>query len=403
MIRRNRHGDRYHSYDYGPDLLPEPGGELDLWRYRALLPPVPPRAAYPLRVGGTPLRPAERLRETAGLPGLWLKDETVGPSASNKDRATALVIEDGLASGATVITTSSTGSAAVATAVGAAAADLGAVLFVPGACLPSKVETMRAAGAHVFRVVDGYHAAFELSRQVAARFGWIDRNTGSNPLTTEAKKTVALEVWEQLGRRAPDAVLVPVGDGPTLVGLAKGFRELVACSAIPAVPRLIGVQARACAPLADAWHGVVPGPYEPAGTAADGIAVPVPSLGGWVLDEVRHAGGGFVTVSEEDIRTAMHRLDHDADVPTEPAGAAALAGARAALDAGLLTSDECVVALVTGADLPPRQAARRGHEWTIRADPGAVADRISEVLPNSVSGLAACGEPADAQKGLSAW
>jgi threonine synthase len=407
---RNRHGDAYHSYDYRRALLPDPGGEFDMWRYRSLLPAsVNPPArppVYPLRVGGTPLRPAKRLRAAVGLTRLWLKDETVGPSASNKDRATALVIEDGLRRGATVITTSSTGNAAAATAIGAAATGLGAVLFVPHDCLPAKVDVMTAAGAHVFRVLDGYRAAFELSREVAARFGWIDRNTGVNPLTIEAKKTVAFEIWEQLGRRAPDTVLVPVGDGATIVGMAKGFRELAACGVIRAVPRLIGVQARACAPFAHTWHGVAAGSCDAGATMADGIAVPTPSLEGWVLDEVRYAGGTFVTVSDEDIRIAMRGLDRHAGVPSEPAGAAAFAGAREAFAAGLLTADETVVALVSGADRPSRAlpGRRRGHAWTIAAGLGAVADKISEVLPEAVpesTARTAVGWTVTAQKGPS--
>ncbi|NUS56207.1 MAG: pyridoxal-phosphate dependent enzyme, partial [Streptomycetaceae bacterium] len=241
MADRNRHGDALFRYDYGPRLLPG-GGAFDLWRYHAVLPRPAGDVRYPLKVGGTPLRAVPELRRRWGLPGLWLKDETAGPSASNKDRATALVLDDGLRRGASVITTSSTGNAAISTAVGAAAAGMAAVIFVPDTCRPEKVRVMAANGAHVFRVRQGYRAAFDLSRTLAARYGWLDRNTGANPLTIEAKKTVAWEIWEQLGRRAPDAVVAPVGDGPTLVGVAKGFRELVACGAIDALPRVIGVQ-----------------------------------------------------------------------------------------------------------------------------------------------------------------
>lgn len=372
---RTAYQDPTFTFRYRPELLPELGGRIDMWRYSRLLPGCDRDPVYPLPVGGTPLRPVPSLREATGAADLWLKDETTGPTRSNKDRATALVIDIGLRSGATAVTTSSTGNAAIATAVGAAAAGIDAVIFVPEDCRPGKVAHMVAAGAQVFRVREGYRAAFELSRAAAARFGWIDRNTGANPLTIEAKKTVALEVWEQLGRRAPDVAVAPVGDGPTLVGLAKGFRELLACGAIAALPRMIGVQAAACAPLAHRWHGTAAPPPDPAATSADGIAVPVPSIGDWTLDEVRTAGGSFVTVTEPEIDDAVRDLRDLAQVPSEPAGAAAFAGYRSALGTGLVSPDESAVVLVTGSDLstPPAPGTAPGAAHTISADLDVVA------------------------------
>src|SRR4051812_18166216 len=193
------------QYDYGPGLVPEEGfGPFTMWRYRHLLPMSDGPVRYPLPIGGTPLLPAPALRAALGTPHLWIKDETRGPTASNKDRATALVIEDGLRRGIDTITTASTGNAAVATAFGAAAAGLRAAIFVSTDCQPEKLALMTQAGARVFRVPQGYAAAVDLSHAAARTFGWLDRNTGANPFTMEAKKTVAFEVWEQLGRRTPD-------------------------------------------------------------------------------------------------------------------------------------------------------------------------------------------------------
>jgi len=148
------------------------------------------------------------------MPRLWIKDETRNPTASNKDRATALVIEDGLRRGVSTITTASTGNAAVATAYGAAAAGMRAVIFVSTDCQPEKLTLMTQAGAWVFQVPDGYAAAVDLSRAAARTFGWLDRNTGANPFTIEAKKTVAFEVWEQLDRRLPDVMVVRSATAP---------------------------------------------------------------------------------------------------------------------------------------------------------------------------------------------
>ncbi|MBP2183590.1 threonine synthase [Amycolatopsis magusensis] len=364
------------GYSYGPESLPEPGsGPWTMWRYRRLLPLGDGPIRYALPVGGTPLLGPAGLRARLGLPRLWLKDETWGPSASNKDRATALVIEAGLRAGAKTITTSSTGNAALATAIGAAAAALRAVIFVPIGCGAAKVELMRVFGADVVRVREGYRAAFDLSREAVARFGWLDRNTGVNPLTLEGKKTVAFEIWEQLGA-APEVVLVPVGDGPTLVGLAIGFRELAACGVIPAPPRLIGVQAAGCCPLVHAWSGRGGPPPPVLGTIADGIDVPEPSIGERAVAEVRAGGGAFVAVTDDEMVTAMGELASFAGIGAEAAGAAATAGLRVALAQGLVDPAETAVALVTGRELSASEGiAPPGRLLTVNADaPGLWAE-----------------------------
>ena len=347
----DRAGCEWLQYDYGPGLMArDPPDPFTMWRYRELLPVPDGPVRYPVPVGGTPLLPAPALRQALGTPRLWIKDETRSPTASNKDRATALVLEDGLRRGATTITTASTGNAAVSTAFGAAAAGLRAVIFVSIDCRPDKLALMTQAGAWVFQVREGYAAAVDLSRAAARTFGWLDRNTGANPITIEAKKTVAFEVWEQLGRVLPDVMVVPVGDGPTLVALDKGFAELVSCGLAGRQPRLVGVQADRCQPLVRAWleHSAGPAELDPAGTAADGIAVLRPAIGDAVLDAVRRDGGGMVAVSEDMLRSAVTTVARRAGVSAEPAGAAALAGWETAVDQGLVDRSESVVLLVTG-------------------------------------------------------
>ncbi|MCW2695354.1 MAG: Pyridoxal-5-phosphate-dependent protein beta subunit [Modestobacter sp.] len=347
----DRAGAEWLQYAYGPALFPpEATGSATLWRYRDLLPVPDGPVRYPVPVGGTPLLAVPALRSALAAPRLWVKDETRNPTASNKDRATAVVIEDGLRRGIGTITTASTGNAAVATAFGAAAAGLRAVIFVSTGCRPGKTALMTQAGAWVFQVHAGYAAAVELSRAAAREFGWLDRNTGANPLTVEAKKTVAFEVWEQLGRRLPDLLVVPVGDGPTLVALDKGFAELEHCGLTERRPRLIGVQSAHCQPLVREWAGqpATPDQLDPSGTAADGIAVLRPATGPAVLEAVRRGGGGMVAVSEDGLRHAALALARRAGVSAEPAGAATLAGWQAAVDQGLADRSECAVLLVTG-------------------------------------------------------
>jgi threonine synthase len=343
----------------GSDRTPEDGegwpgtGPVEpftMWRYAAMLPLDEGPVRYPLPVGGTPLLPVPALRAATGLARLWVKDETRNPSASNKDRATALVLEDGLRRGLDTITTASTGNAAIATAVGAAAAGVRAVIFVSTDCQPDKLALMAQAGAWVFRVPQGYAAAVDLSRAAAATFGWLDRNTGANPLTLEAKKTVAFEIWEQLGRAVPDVMVAPVGDGPTLVALDLGFGELVDRGLAVRRPRLIGVQAEHCQPLVRAWRGEPAGPadLDPAATSADGIAVLRPAIGDAVLTTIRRCDGAMVAVTEDALLDAVELLASRAGVGAEPAGAASLAGALAAREAGELDGSDSVVLLVTG-------------------------------------------------------
>ncbi|MGW4215315.1 pyridoxal-phosphate dependent enzyme [Lentzea sp. NPDC004789] len=356
------------QYDYGPDRMQEGRPvPFTMWRYRELLPIPDGPVRYPAPIGGTPLLHVPALRRALGTPRLWVKDETRNPTASNKDRATALVIEGGLRRGLRTITTASTGNAAVSTAFGAAAAGMRAVIFVSADCSPEKLALMTQAGAWVFQVREGYAAAVDLSRAAARTFGWLDRNTGVNPVTIEAKKTVAFEVWEQLGRRLPDVVIVPVGDGPTLVALEKGFAELVSCGLTTGQPRLVGVQAERCQPLVRAWLGEDPGPAEldPAATVADGIAVARPAIGDAVLDVVRRTGGGMVAVTDDALLSAVATLAERAGVGAEPAGAAALAGLEAAVELGLADRSETFALLVTGREVKAGDATFASSRVTV--------------------------------------
>jgi threonine synthase len=348
VLEQAQYGIAEYRYDYSPELIPDSNGPMDLWRYRDLLPLPDGPVSYPLQIGGTPLHPAPGLRELLGIPNLWIKDETRTPTGSNKDRATALVLEHAIRDNRPIVSCASTGNVAASLAVGAAACGRKAVIFVPSATSDAKLRLMRIAGATVLQVREGYDAAFKLSREAAREFGWYDRNTGYNPLTTEAKKTVALEIWEQLGRAMPDVMVSPVGDGPTLSALAKGFRELVACGVTDRVPRIIGVQAEGCQPLVKAWQTGRPIERSEPDTLADGIAVEMPVSGPSVLRDVRESGGDFVTVSDNDLLNAINTMASHAGLLAEPAGAAGFAGLIAAVDDGKIDRNERVAVLMTG-------------------------------------------------------
>jgi threonine synthase len=354
-----------YEYDYSPDLIPAEGGALSLWRYRDLLPLPEGPVHYPLAIGGTPLHPVPGLRVSLGMPDLWIKDETRTPTGSNKDRATALVLEHAIRDDRPIVSCASTGNVAVSLAVGAAAARKQAVIFVPVNTSESKLTLMQLAGATVLKVRQGYDAAFKLSRQAAREFGWCDRNTGYNPLTLEAKKTVALEIWEQLGRRVPEVVVCPVGDGPTLSALAKGFRELVKCGFAGKMPRIIGVQAEGCQPVKRAWETNAPIQPSDPNTLADGIAVEMPVSGASVLRDVRESGGAFVSVTDDTLIECINILASRAGLLAEPAGVAGFAGLRAALEAGYVDQQESMAVLMTGTlfkNLGYARAETEAHE-----------------------------------------
>jgi threonine synthase len=366
-------------YNYGPELLPQNAPSRDgMWRYRSLLPIGEEEIRYPLAIGDTPLIAPPRLRKTTGMPRLWLKDETRTPTGSNKDRATALILEHAMRHGVSTVSCASTGNVAVSLSTGAAAADVEAVIFVPAEVSETKLTLMLLAGAKVLKVEEGYEAAFELSRRAARTFGWYDRNTGVNPLTLEAKKTVAFEIWEQLSRRVPDTIVVPVGDGPTLTAMVKGFRELMACGATDRLPKVIGVQAEGCEPLARAWR--TGEPVEPVlpETIADGIAVGSPVSAQLVLRDVRETGGGFVTISDEAMLDATVELASKSGILAEPAGAAAFAALEAARAASLVDSDEETVVHITGTGLKNPQYLRpKRNALAVRADLSEVEMALS--------------------------
>lgn len=335
-------------------------GRPDLWRFAPLLPlaPAAPHAAWSL--GDTPLHAPERLRAALGLPGLLLKDDTGLPSASLKDRAAAIGLVHALHAGATHAACASTGNAAASLAVLAARAGLPATIFVPAAAPAAKLAQLVVHGAEVVRVDGTYDEAFELSlREIAAR-GWYSRNCAHNPILVEGKKTAALEIALALGRRAPDAVFVPVGDGCIVSATGKAFAELAELGLIARRPRLFGVQAAGAAPLARAW-AAAPEPVRldgravlaavaplAAATVADSIAVGIPRNRVKAWRQVAAAGGAFLSVPDEAILEAVRLLARLAGVWAEPSAAAALAGIIAARDAQLIRPDETVVALITG-------------------------------------------------------
>lgn len=343
------------------DLAADP--RRSIWRYEPLLPlasaPAPGRGAFDA-VGWTPLFDAGRLGAQLGLRNLLIKDDGRNPTASFKDRASAVVLAKALELGETTVATASSGNAAAALAGLGAAVGLPCVIFVPQSAPPAKVAQLLVYGATVLLVEGSYDDAVELCMAACDEWGWYNRSTGFNPHTAEGKKTCALEICEQLGWEAPDTVIVAVGDGNIITGLHRGFQDALALGWISHMPRLIGVQAAAAPALYDAWRtGAADVLPTVATTLADSINVGLPRDGFRALRAIRETGGRCVAVEEEAILDALTTAARAAGLFTEPAGAAAFAGLVALAEAGALAPDERVVVVNTGNGLKDIGAAQR--------------------------------------------
>ena len=327
-------------------------GERSIWRYKPLLPVRPDSPVPPLAVGWTPLYPARRLRERLGLADLWVKDDGRNPSASFKDRASAVGIVKAQELGRDLIAAASTGNAAASLACLSASVGKRNVIFVPESAPQAKIAQLLVFGATVIAVRGSYDQAFDLSLAATREYGWYSRNTAYNPCLSEGKKTAALEICEQLGWQAPDRIFVSVGDGCIIGGLGKGLRDLLALGFIEKLPRLVGVQAKGSSVLYEAWtrrsEEIRPVPPR---TLADSIASEVPRDRIKALRAVRDTGGEFVTVTDDEILEAMRLLGQTTGVFGEPAGTASLAGLLKMLHEERIDPAERIVVLVTGSGL----------------------------------------------------
>ena len=340
--------------------------ETSIWRYAPLLAaPDPGFNQTPLhQVGWTPVYRPESLQKSLGMRELRIKDEGRNPSASFKDRASALVIARAIEADIQTIIAASTGNAGAAMACMAASVGKKAVIIAPRSAPPAKVAQLLTFGARVVLVDGTYDQAFDLSIEASRELGWYNRNTGYNPYTVEGKKTAGLEIWEQVlrdrDRFDPNTtIFIPVGDGNILSGVAKGFADLLALGWIEKLPRLVGVQAKGSSAIYNAFTADkdVIDPVS-AKTVADSISVDLPRDGLRALKRVRQSGGYFLTVSDQEILQAIPTLG-SAGLFVEPAAAAAYAGLQAAIRQGLHNPDEPALVLCTGSGLKDVNAAMR--------------------------------------------
>jgi threonine synthase len=340
-----------------------------MWRYMPLLPIEPNSPVPPLTVGWTPLYESARLASALGISRVLIKDDGRNPTASFKDRPSALLVAKARELGATLITTASSGNAGSALAGMCAASAMRSVIFVPVTAPVAKIAQLQVYGATVVLVEGSYDEAADLSLEAGERFGWYQRSTGYNPFTVEGKKTAAFEIAEQLEWQTPDRVIVGVGDGNIIGGLWKGFIELRGLGLIDRLPKITGVQADGAAPIVAAVNG--DGVVRPvdAKTIADGICVGRPRDATRAVRAMTESGGGGITVTDEEILSAIGRLARETGVFAEPGAAASFAGLIRMCATNRIDKDETVVLVITGSGLKAIEAARRGAAEPIRIPP----------------------------------
>ncbi len=397
--------------EHGPDEVtytcPDDGGNLDvlldydslrigktfevvtqspdrsIWRYLPLLPVADPgHIGTSLRqVGWTPLFSIKRLAERLELENLWLKDDGRNPTASFKDRASAVVVARAEVIKAEKVITASTGNAGAALAGMAAAAQVPAVILAPKDAPVAKVTQLLIFGAEVYLVNGNYDDAFDLSIEAAQVFGWYCRNTGYNPFTAEGKKTAAFEICEQYSDlvanpgssphwSTPDAVFVSVGDGNIISGLHKGFKDLHELKWIEKIPKLFGVQSTGSSAIFNAFNGkteVIEAVSS--NTLADSISVDLPRDGVRAVRAASQTGGAYLAVTDEEILAAIRDLARWEGVFAEPAGATSYAGLVKAVEMGMIGPNDNIVVQNTGSGLKDVKAAMRAVSEAPIIDP----------------------------------
>jgi threonine synthase len=335
--------------------------DRSIWRWFDFFPVESRASIVTLGEGSTPLIHAIRLGEKLGISRLYLKNDTVLPTGSLKDRSNSVGISKAKEFGFTTATVMSTGNAAASVAAYSAAAGMRSVVMVPLGTAPSKVIQARACGATVV-IVDGDfdNEVAKLYKAAIQEFGWYDC-LSSNPYRDEGKKSYAYEMVDQLEGEVPDRVIHPTAGGTGIYAMWKGFQEFRSLGWIQKLPRLVASQSEAAAPITAAFKkgltDIEPVIARP--TVAESIQVGNPVSLGWrALAALRESTGTAVALSDEEILEAQSLTGRLAGVFAEPAAATSVAAAKKLRDGGIICDDELVVCNLTGHGLKQPQAIR---------------------------------------------
>jgi len=352
-------------------------GPPSTWRYAALLPVAAP-AEQRLAPGLTPLVDAPRLAEEVGVGRLWLKLDTANPTHSFKDRVVAVACAKARELGFTTLACSSTGNLANAVAARAAAEGIDAAVFVPVDLEPEKLLATSVYGATIYAVRGSYDDCSRLTVELSFELTWAFVNVGLRSYYAEGSKTVAYEIAEQLGWRAPAAIVAPIASGSLFTKVWHGFGELDELGLLDGpLPRLYGGQAEGCSPVATAFaSGERVKPIRPA-TVARSLAIGAPADGDLAVSTARAAGGAIHVTPESDVAENIGLLAATTGVFGETAPGVTLGALRAAVACGELGRDDEVVLLVTGDGLKtPGVIADLLRPVEIDADADAVLDLL---------------------------
>jgi threonine synthase len=330
-------------------------GPQSLWRYAPLLPVLDddPARRVDLGAGWTPLVPAPRLGAALGLDDLWLKNDTVNPSFSFKDRVVSVGLSAARALGFDTAACASTGNLAHSVAAHAARAGMASYVFVPSDLEAAKVLATALYGPNLVAVRGTYDDVNRLCAEVAGEHPWAFVNVNIRPYYAEGSKTIGFEIAEQLGWSLPDHVVAPMASGSMLVKLDKAFHELAELGLVADRPwRVSGAQASGCAPITTAFKDGTDAvrPVRPH-TIAKSLAIGSPADGPYALDVVHRTGGGMEDVSDDEIVDAIHLLARTEGILAETAGGVTIACLRRLAAAGTVQRGERTVAVISGMGL----------------------------------------------------
>jgi threonine synthase len=341
------------EYDGAPPKRSELLDRWDMWRYAPLLPLHASEAPITLGEGATPLLDAPTLARAAGVRRVWVKEEGLNPTGSFKARGMSAAVTRARAFGIKGLVVPTAGNAGAALAAYAAAARIPTRVYAPRETPPSILNTIRTFGAELV-LVDGHIGdAGKQARAFAAESGFFDVSTLREPYRIEGKKTMGLELAEQLGWTLPTHIIYPTGGGTGLIGMWKGFRELCAIGWLPyavQMPHMIVAQASGCAPIVRAHQAGADcaTSWENPRTHAAGLRVPGPLGDRLILRAVRESAGDAVAISEEDIKASTQTLASETGIDAAPEGGCALAVLQEMARDGRITSDSEVVVFNTG-------------------------------------------------------
>jgi threonine synthase len=360
------------SYDYdaiGSAISREKiaAGPASIWRYADLL-PVDRSHAVDLGAGFTPLVRADRLAAALGLGEVWVKNDTLNPTNSFKDRVASVALSKALEFGFKTAACASTGNLANSVAAHAARAGLRSIVFIPSNLERAKVVTTAVYGGNVIAIEGNYDDVNRLCAELAGTYRWAFVNVNVRPFYAEGSKTLAYETAEQLGWETPDHVVVPVASGSLLTKIRKGFDELHKVGLLEQAPnvRVSGAQALGCSPVATAWRegSDTIRPVKP-DTIAKSLAIGNPADGYFALDAVRQTEGGLAAVSDGEVVEGIRLLARTEGIFAETAGGVTVASLKRLAEEGVVTADERVVVYITGLGLKTLDAVEADPTATI--------------------------------------